>query len=49
VLTTKVLPLTTVFIYFRKEIYKGLKKVLNQEELAFCLNEQREAVFAVID
>jgi superfamily II DNA helicase RecQ len=49
VLTTRVLLLTTVSIYFKEEIYKKLKKVLNQKEPAFCLNEQREAVFAAID
>jgi hypothetical protein len=44
-----VLSLTIVLIYFREEIYKGLKKVLNQEEPAFRLDEQREAVFVVIN
>jgi hypothetical protein len=41
--------LTTVPIYFKEEIYKGLKKVLNQEEPAFCSDKQRKAVFAAID
>jgi superfamily II DNA helicase RecQ len=49
VLTTKVLLLTTVLIYSKKEIYKGLKKVLNQEKPAFCSNKQKEAVFAAIN
>jgi superfamily II DNA helicase RecQ len=47
--TTGVLPLTTVPIYSKEEIYKRLKKVLNQEEPAFRSDEQKEAVFAVID
>jgi hypothetical protein len=41
--------LTTVLIYFKKEIYKRLKKVLNQEKLAFCLDKQKKAVFAIIN
>jgi superfamily II DNA helicase RecQ len=49
VLITKILPLTTVLIYFKKEIYKRLKKVLNQKELVFCLNKQKKAVFVTID
>jgi superfamily II DNA helicase RecQ len=47
-LTTEVLLLTTVPIYFRKKIYKRLKKVLNQEKPAFYLDKQKEAVFAAI-
>jgi superfamily II DNA helicase RecQ len=49
VLTTKVLLLTTVFIYFKKKIYKRLKKVLNQKKLTFRSDKQREAVFAAIN
>jgi hypothetical protein len=49
VLTTKVLLLTTVLIYFKKKIYKRLKKVLNQKKPAFCLDKQKKAVFAVIN
>jgi hypothetical protein len=49
VLTTEVLPLTTVLIYSKKEIYKRLKKVLNQEKLAFCSDKQRKAVFTAIN
>jgi superfamily II DNA helicase RecQ len=49
VLTTGVLPLTTVLIYSKEEIYKGLKKVLNQEKLVFRSDEQKKAVFAAID
>jgi superfamily II DNA helicase RecQ len=49
VLRTGVLSLTTVPIYSKKEIYKRLKKVLNQEEPAFRSDEQKEAVFATID
>jgi hypothetical protein len=48
-LTTKILLLTTVFIYFKKKIYKRLKKVLNQKEPAFCLDKQKKAVFIVIN
>jgi superfamily II DNA helicase RecQ len=49
VLTTKVLSLTTVLIYFKKKIYKGLKKMLNQKELAFRSDKQKKAVFAAIN
>jgi hypothetical protein len=46
---TKVLLLTTVLIYSKEEIYKRLKKVLNQKEPAFRLNKQKKAVFAAIN
>ncbi len=47
--TTGVLLLATVPVYSGEEIYKGLKKVLSQEEPEFCSDEQREAVFAALD
>jgi superfamily II DNA helicase RecQ len=47
--TTKVLLLTTVLIYSKEEIYKRLKKVLNQEEPAFRSDKQKKAVFAAIN
>jgi hypothetical protein len=47
--TTSVLLLASVSVYYREEIQERLKKVLNQEEPKFCSDEQREAVFGVLD
>ena len=48
-MTTKVLLLTTVLVYFREKIYKGLKKVFNHKEPEFRLDKQRKAVFIALD
>jgi len=47
--TTGLLPLNTVPVYSGSEIHDGLKKVLKQEEPTFRSEEQKEAVFAVLE
>lgn len=46
---TRVLQLAKVLAYSEEEIYEGLKKVLNQEELKFRSDEQEEAVYVALN